>query len=176
MQLYVIRHGETNMGKNEIIATVEEPLNEVGIRQAKNVGIEINNLGIDVVYCSLIERAKHTLELFGLDPDIPVIIDERIKERDMGVYEKMPFSNLDWDCFWNYNSEIKYPESESMKNLYNRISNFLDEIKLNEKYSKVLLVTHGGVSRAIYWYFNGVPENGSSSSVNENCKIYEYEL
>jgi len=34
MKLYVIRNGETNMGKNNIIATEDEPLNETGIKQA----------------------------------------------------------------------------------------------------------------------------------------------
>ena len=37
MKLYVIRHGETNMGKKELIATEEEPLNENGIIQAKEL-------------------------------------------------------------------------------------------------------------------------------------------
>ncbi len=35
MKLYVIRHGETNMGKMELIAIEEEPLNENGIIQTK---------------------------------------------------------------------------------------------------------------------------------------------
>lgn len=30
MKLYVIRHGETDMGKNRVIAAIEEPLNEKG--------------------------------------------------------------------------------------------------------------------------------------------------
>ena len=38
MKLYVIRYGETEMGKNEIIATEDEPLNEFGIQQAKKIG------------------------------------------------------------------------------------------------------------------------------------------
>ena len=78
--------------------------------------------------------------------------------------------------FWNYNSEIKYPELESMKDVYLRIKNFLDELKKKYKEEKILLVTHGGISRAIYWYFNEIPDNGNSFDVNENCKIYEYEL
>ncbi len=174
MKLYVIRHGETEMGKNEIIATEEEPLNEYGIYQAKTVGNNIRKLDIDIIYCSPIERAKHTLKLFDLDKNIPVIIDDRIKERNMGIYENVPFSELDWDIFWNYNSDIKYPELETMKSVYERIEKFLDEIKLQN--NNALLVTHGGVSRTIYWYFNGIPEDGHSSNVNENCKIYEYEL
>lgn len=34
MKLYVIRHGETEQGKNKIIANVKEPLNFTGINQA----------------------------------------------------------------------------------------------------------------------------------------------
>ena len=49
-------------------------------------------------------------------------------------------------------------------------------ININKDNKNVLLVTHGGISRAIYWYFNGIPENGNSSDINENCKIYEYNL
>lgn len=65
--IYVIRHGETNAGKNVIIATEDEPLNELGIQQAKKVGNDLKKLNIDTIYCSPIERAKHTLELFDLD-------------------------------------------------------------------------------------------------------------
>lgn len=173
MQLYVIRHGETNMGKNKVIATIDEQLNENGIIQAKNLGRELKDLDIDVIYCSPIERAKHTLRLFNLDKNIPVIIDERLKERDMGIYENVSFFDVDWNVFWGSNSELKYPELESMKSVYNRISNFINEIKAEGKYEKILLVTHGGVARAIYWYFNGFD---GSLFVCENCKIYKYTI
>ena len=42
MDLYVIRHGETNMGKKKLIATEEEPLNENGIIQAKKIGEDLS--------------------------------------------------------------------------------------------------------------------------------------
>ena len=176
MKIYVIRHGETEQGKNKIIANLNEPLNENGIEQAINVGKELKKLNLNKIYCSPVERAKYTLELFDLDKNIPVVIEDRLKERNMGIYENVPFENLDWDVFWNYNSEIKYPELESMKDVYLRIKNFLDELKKKYKDKKILIVTHGGISRAIYWYFNGIPNNGNSFDVNENCKIYEYEL
>lgn len=176
MNLYVIRHGETNMGKNNIIATETEPLNETGITQALEIGKEIRKLNINKIYCSPIQRAKDTLKLFKLDKNIPVIIENRIKERNMGIYENVPFSELKWDEFWNYNSDRSYPELETMKNVYERISDFLNELKLNNSNDNILLVTHGGISRAIYWYFNEIPENGNSSNINENCKIYSYKL
>ncbi len=176
MNVYVIRHGETNMGKNNIIATEDEPLNEAGIIQAIKVGKEIRKLNINKVYCSPIQRAKDTLKLFELNTNIPVIIENRIKERSMGKYEKVSFEDLKWDEFWNYNSDKLYPELETMKSVYERISEFLNELKSRNSNDNILVVTHGGISRAIYWYFNGIPENGNSSDINENCKIYSYEL
>ena len=176
MNLYVIRHGETNMGKNNIIATENEPLNETGRRQAIEVGREIRKLNINKIYCSPIQRAKDTLQLFGLDKNIPVIIENRIKERSMGIYENVPFEKLKWNEFWNFNSDKLYPKLETMKNVYERISEFLNELKSSNNNDNILIVTHGGISRAIYWYFNGIPKDGNSSNINENCKIYSYKL
>lgn len=176
MKLYVIRHGETNMGKNNIIATEDEPLNATGKKQAIDIGKELRKLSIDKIYCSPIERAKDTLQLFELDKNIPVIIEDRIKERNMGIYANISFEQLIWDEFWNYNSDKLYPELETMKSVYKRISEFLNELKASSRNDNILLVTHGGISRAIYWYFNGIPESGNSSNINENCKIYNYEL
>lgn len=176
MKIYVIRHGETEQGRNRIIANLNEPLNENGVQQAINVGEKLKKLNLSKIYCSPIERAKHTLKLFNLDKNIPIEIEDRLKERNMGIYENVPFENLDWDVFWNYNSQTKYPELESMKDVYMRIKDFLDELKKEYKNEEILLVTHGGISRAIYWYFNEIPDNGNSSNINENCKIYEYEM
>lgn len=173
MNVYVIRHGETEMGRNNLIATEAELLNEHGKQQAVEAGKELKKLKIDTIYCSPIERAKQTLELFGLDKNIPIKIENRLKERDMGIYDEAPFENLEWEEFWGYDSELKYKELESMKSVYKRVSEFLDEIKLKENNENILLVTHGGVSKAIYWYFNSVYE---SLGKCENCKIYQYTI
>ena len=174
MNLYVVRHGETDMGKNHIIANETEPLNANGIRQAQNLHNELEKLRIDRIYVSPIQRAKDTLFYFHLSKDIPVEIEPRIKERDMGKYAGVPFYDLDWDNFWGFHSNQKYPNCESMADTFFRVSDFINE--LIEKDENVLFVTHGGISRAIYWYMNGIPDNGLSSDINENCKIYKYEL
>lgn len=173
MNIYVIRHGETDMGKNKIIATESEPLNNKGMEQAINVGKELEKLDINLIYCSPIERAKHTLKLFNLDKSIPIVIEDRLKEREMGIYERVPFKDLDWEVFWSYNSEEKYNKLESMKSVYKRVNNFLNELKAKQNSKNILLVTHGGVSRAIYWYFNKID---NSLFTCENCRIYKYNI
>lgn len=169
MNLYVIRHGETDMGKNKIIANKEELLNEDGEKQAIRMGKELKKLNIDIVYCSPIERAKQTLKLFNLNNEIPIIIDNRLKEREMGIYEGVPFKDINWEKFWNYDSELEYQNLETMKSVYRRVNTLLEELKENNK--NILFVTHGGVARAIYWYFNGI---NTSLFDCENCKIYKY--
>lgn len=66
---------------------------------------KLREFHIDRIYSSPIERAKHTLELFDLDKNIPIIIDDKIKEKNMGIYEKVKFKELDRDAFWKYDSE-----------------------------------------------------------------------
>lgn len=58
MNLYVVRHGETNMGKNKLIATEKEPLNNHRKHQAIQLGKKLNKLHLDLIYCSPIERAS----------------------------------------------------------------------------------------------------------------------
>lgn len=85
--------------KNRIIANLSESLNKKGMNQAINVGEKLRKLDLDIIYCSSIERAKHTLKLFDLDSSIPVLIEDRLKEKDMGIYENISFDNLDWNVF-----------------------------------------------------------------------------
>ena len=93
----------------------------------------------------------------------------------MGIYEKIPFDELEWDEFWNYNSDKKYPKLETMKSVYLRVSSFIDEIKKENK--NVLLVTHGGISRAIYWYFNEIKPKAIQRGIGifDKFNVYYYE-
>lgn len=175
MKIYVIRHGETEKNRNKIIADINEDINENGINQAMKAGEKIRNMKIDLIICSPAKRTKHTLKLLKLDSRIPIIYDNRLIERDVGIYENEKFENLDWSKFWNYYDE-KYKQLESMKNVHNRISSLLDELKEKYKEKNILLVTHGGVGRAIYWYVKGIPKDGNVPLDIGNCEIKEYEI
>lgn len=174
MKLYVIRHGETEKGKNKIIADIKEDINKNGINQAKEAGKILKNLNINLVICSPYIRTKNTLKLLNLD-NIKVIYDDALKERDMGKYENAKFEDLDWDLFWNY-YDTTYTELESMKSVYDRVKVFLEKIKKEYKDKNILLVTHGGTFRAIDWNICGIPENGNILKDINNCEIREYEL
>lgn len=50
-------------------------------------------------------NVRKKLRKLDLDRSIPVLIEDRLKERNMGIYENIPFDNLDWNVFWDYNSD-----------------------------------------------------------------------
>ena len=77
--------------------------------------------------------------------------------------------------YWNYNTTIKYGTSENIKLFFERVYNFLDELK-TKNYNNVLIVAHSGVSKAFSGYFNGINDGKFLNRGLKNCEIKEYEL
>lgn len=177
MKLYVIRHGRTNKNDEGVFnGRYDEDLNETGIQQAEIVREELENYDIDLIISSTLKRAMHTAEIINTR-NIPIIYDDRLVERDFGSYTLKPVNSVDWDKCGSYYCD-KYEDVEAIKEVCERVYEIINEIK--EKYSdkNVLIVTHNGVARAIYSYFNGIPEDGNMLNVgsHKNCEVREYEL
>ena len=177
MKIYVIRHGETNINlENKINALNDDDLNETGIAQAKEVGKKLEKIDYDFIIASPLTRTRHTAELLNLESK-NIIYDNRLVERDAGVFTKQSLKNIDSDDWWNLNPKQDYKNAETVKSVIERIYSFLDEIKLKYKNEKIILVTHGGVSKAISCYFNGIPEDGNLEKYkHNNCEIHEFNL
>ena len=64
-----------------------------------------------------------------------------------------------------------------MEHLFNRVYEFLDEIKEKYKDKTILLVTHSGITKVINCYFNGIPEDGNLQVLGlNNCEVKIYEM
>ena len=77
--------------------------------------------------------------------------------------------------YWNYNTSIQYGTSENIQLFFERIYNFLDELKMKD-YKNVLVVAHSGVSKVFNGYFNGIDDGMFLNRGLKNCEINEYEL
>lgn len=176
MKIYVMRHGRTDSNDKQIFnGRNDEDINETGIAQAQAAGEIVKTLPIDLVVCSTMLRTRHTAEIANVN-HLPVIYDERLIERDTGELTGRNVQGEFRSVFWNYYSHDY--DIEHVDELFNRVYPALDEI--TEKYSdkNVLIVTHNGVARAIYAYFNGIPEDGNILNIgtHKNCEIREYEI
>ena len=176
MEILVARHGQTDWNvRKKVQGKADIELNGKGIEQAKNVQKLLENEKIDLIICSTLKRAKQTAQIVNEKRNLPIICDERLEERDFGEYEGEEKDKFDFSSFWCYSKNLKYEKAESIKDFFNRVYIFLDEIKEKYKDKNILLVTHGGVSIPIYCYFNGVPDEKDLIYLGiGNCEIKKY--
>ena len=88
MKIYLVRHGQTDKNKNNIIqGVIDEVLNENGINQAKELKKKIDNLDIDLMIVSPLKRTRETAKIITENREIETIFDDRIIERNAGELE-----------------------------------------------------------------------------------------
>ena len=175
MKIFLVRHGQCDSNVKQIYNYVNEDLNEKGIEQAKELSKQISDVDYDIVISSPLIRAKHTAQIINVK-NKDIIYDERLREREHGSLEGKPVEVTDREEYWNYFTKIKYGTEESISHLFDRVKDFLDELK-QKNYQSVLIVAHSGVSKAFYAYFNGIPDDGKFLNLGlKNTEIKEYNL
>ena len=174
--LYFIRHGQTNQNIEGILTgRLDIPLNETGVKQVEQAGIDAKNLKIDLIFCSPLERARQTCDAINKYHNAEVIITDEVIERTYGIYEGKHNSSVNKEKMWDYFDDTYIKVMETPKELFGRIYAFLDKIKKEYKDKNILIVAHNGVGRAIHCYFNGLPIDGNLLSLNmPNAKVIEY--
>ena len=176
MKLFVLRHGETEENKIEIMqGNMETVLNEYGKKQAIARQKEIKDANIDIVICSPKLRTKETAALAA--PEIPIKYDERLLSRNHGEFQGLPRNTINLKEYWNIKKNIQYEKAESMGQIFNRVSSLLNDILEHYSDKNVLLVTHSGITRVLYYYFNGFPEDGDLTEYESTtASLEEYKL
>lgn len=179
MKIYYVRHGQTdlNLAKKMQGGGTEKELNETGVSQAYNTKKELENVKYDLVICSPMKRAKQTAEIINEGRDIPIITDERIRERKLGDYEGRDVTEEMENNIWDYKLNYNIPNGENLHDFENRINEFFDDIK--EKYhdKTILIVAHGGIAKVIKSHLYGMPESQNLAEISmNNCEIIETEI
>lgn len=175
MELYVIRHGQTDWNfKNKIQGKQDTELNDIGIHQARKAKEEFNKYNFDLIICSPLKRCKLTAEIINKDKNVEIIYDNALLERGLGDFEGLD-TDIDEDSIYNYKLNLKNNNIEPVVQLCERVFNLLNYINKNLNNKKILLVTHSGTARAIEAYFYGIDKDGNLPPENlKNCEIRKY--
>lgn len=176
MKIYVLRHGQTDGNVKDMMqGNLDIELNDEGRKQARSAGEIIEKLNIDLIFCSPLKRTVETAKLAC--PNTPIILDDRLRSRDHGEFEGLRRDEIDRSLYWNIKKQPKYEKAESLQHLFDRVKSLLEEIKEKYQDKNILLVTHSSVTRVLYYYFNGIPEDGDLNAYNAvNAKVESYEL
>jgi len=177
MDLYVVRHGETNENKVKMMqGNMDTLLNDTGRSQALEVRKKLDGVKIDLIISSPKSRALETAQIIS-NGQIPIITDERLLSRDHGEFQGKTRHEVDLEDYWNIKVNRQYERAESVGHMFDRITDLLNEVKKNYSDKTVLITTHSGICRILYYYFNGIPESGSLLEYEStNCSLEKYEL
>ena len=178
--IYMVRHGETDMNRQERLqGHIDCELNEKGIQDAQNSRRLFENAGIsfDRVYSSPLKRAVKTASIISGGKE--VISEPLIIEMDFGDYEGRPYSGIDkpmW-AFFHDPENVTPPEGvEQTRHMTDRAGQFIERL-LAETDKNVLIVTHGIALRGLLW--NLYPESERSKVWKlpiTNCIVYTFDI
>ena len=168
-KLVLLRHGQSQWNlENRFTGWRDVPLTKKGIQEAKNAGLLIkkNNIIIDKVFSSVLERANKTAEIAITEAGINSLINgenvnytknQKLNERDYGdlvglnkaeTAEKFGKEQVH---IWRRSYDVSPPNGESLKDVVSRVSPYFEnEIKpLIMDNKNILIAAHGNSLRAI---------------------------
>src|SRR5579862_758285 len=149
-KIYFVRHGESEANSLGLSAGSEfdTPLTDKGRAQARRAGQDLKGKGIELVVASPMDRtletAKIIAEEIGYDPN-KILTHDSFVERGMGIYSR----GSDEEYLKAAASGKPLHESvETAEAMHKRLLQGLDWIN-SFKQEKILIVSHGGVSRIL---------------------------
>ena len=177
--LYIMRHGKTDWNlTHKLQGKTDIPLNEMGIKMAKEAGERYKDIHSDVCYCSPLVRARDTAKYVLEGRDVPVIIDERLSEMGFGIYEGTEEVFEKPECpvrvlFFNPEKYEAKGGAESLADLLKRTNEFLEEVAypLVDQGKDVLILGHGAMNSAIIGNVKHKDLKDFWSEGIENCKL-----
>lgn len=159
-EIVVVRHGETEWNaEKRIQGHLDIDLNDVGRQQAVAVAERLSGeSNISAIYSSDLKRALETAQTIASRcGGLEVIQDPNLRERHLGdlqglVYSEAPkIKTKAYESLQSHGRDVEIPGGgESLNQLYERCTASLQTIASKHRGERVVVVTHGGVIRALH--------------------------
>jgi probable phosphoglycerate mutase len=141
---WFLRHGETDWNAQNLSqGNVDIPLNPTGIAQAHAAAAMLRNRGIATIIASPMSRARDTAQVVADLLDLPVLLDDGLREVSFGVKEGQPMG--EWFATW-VAGDFTPEGAESFAALRVRAKAALNRALAHP--APVLVVAHGALFRA----------------------------
>lgn len=154
--LYFIRHAESEANKKRILASRQPfPLTTAGVADARLIASELKEkVSIDTIISSPLIRAQQTAEAFCEVYNLPLTVDERLSEQDLGPYSGMNYDEVKNEAGYQMETLARWGWvpggiGESYAMVADRITSFLESMNDWPQDSNTLIVTHAVVFRLL---------------------------
>lgn len=177
-KLYLVRHGKTSWNDKHLIQGRQNiPLNNLGYKQVEILSRKRIFKDIDICFSSPLLRARETARILVRDR-LDIIIDDRLIEREFGMYEGKSLDLKKHFDIWNdISKNIDTYGIEPVVECIERAKSFIDMISRLYDNKKILIVSHGAIMRALHYVItdDDVYIN-HRLFIPQNATIYEYDL
>ncbi len=146
MTIYFIRHTAVDVSPGYMYGFTDVGPKPTFEEEARKVKKQLAPIIFDGIYCSPLSRCVRLCTYCGyMDKAIK---DDRLKELNFGEWEMKSFQELSADprCQEWFDDWINYriPGGESFTDQYNRVADFLEEMKASGR-KQIAVFAHGGV-------------------------------
>lgn len=151
-KLIFLRHGQTDSNKGEYYNHFDEPLNETGVLQAKEVVSKLADMNITYIVSSAAPRALQTAQIVSKSIGIPINeVWEDIVEAKLGAYEGKPYWIDEQGNQVNSVHILLQPDAgENVEQFYERASKSIECLQQRQVDGNILVVSHGGMIAGLW--------------------------
>ena len=150
--IYLARHGQTEENLMRIFqGHLPGTLTAEGLKQARDLGKELENVSIDCVLSSDLKRVIDTVNYAMADRNLPWEKTKLLREIDWGKWTGLKIDSVD--------KQNPPEDAETKEMLYERGKRIVEYIKKKYSGRNVLIVAHGLINRSIQAHILGVDIN-----------------
>jgi len=183
IKFYLVRHAQTQFNKEHIFQGVtDNGLNSEGLSQAGLIADFFENICVDEIYSSPLNRVIQTAHPLAMKKGKEIIVLEKFYEVDCGDWEGKNWHFLvenEGESLrkWLLDADFKAPGGESLFDVYNRVEGDLKRILSSPENDRtIVLFGHGGVNRAIICHLLGISINRAFRFEQSNACINFFEI
>ncbi len=162
--LIVVRHGQTKWNcELRFQGQSDSPLSELGECQARALGARLGALPIEALYSSDLGRALRTAQVIAEITGHNVIVDQRLRERNFGIFEGLTIEEIEARhpevlALWRTRDpQYRIPGGENAEEIHQRMVSCLNELADRHSGETVAAVSHGLALDAFYRHVAGIP-------------------
>jgi len=157
MRLILIRHVETQANKEKkYIGITKSEYTKKGKKRINKIIDEVKDERVDLIYSSPMPRTLKIAQRVSKKLYKELKIEDSLIEMNFGLFENKTYKEVkrdhevEWDQWIKDYKNYRIPEGESLKEVCERVSKFID--KLKESDNTYILVSHGGIIQSIVTY------------------------
>jgi alpha-ribazole phosphatase len=160
LKLTLIRHTSLQIPTGVCYGQADVDVAATFVQEAHFTRSKIQDLQFDAVFSSPLQRCAKLAQTLV---DVDITHDERLKELHFGDWEMQAWDDLPRDYFdeWAQNyAHMAPPNGETFSQLQQRGVAFIQEMQQAHPQGHLLVVTHGGMIRAMLAHVLNMPLKG----------------